>query len=195
MGQKTLYLVDGENLLLRFEESIKSGQIQAKGLIYSAGRYVWHPKITQQFLHDILRVSYYTTMVGDDSAINALTNDLHAILCRYTEFVERPNNSRQLIVPHVFKKEGRSTKTKSVDINITIDALRHANNRSVNSITLITGDGDYVPLVQELQRNGVNVTVMAFSNGLSEKLRQAPDDFLNLDEIFFASATSEKQKS
>ncbi len=87
--------------------------------------------------------------------------------------------------PHIFKKENRSQKTKSVDINITIDALRHTYNNSVDGIYLFSGDGDYLPLIKEIMRQGKQVTIGVFSKGFNSVLQYECDDFINLDQIFF----------
>jgi uncharacterized LabA/DUF88 family protein len=48
------------------------------------------------------------------------------------------------------------------------------------------GDSDYVPLVQEVMRQGVQVWVAALSSGLSSSLRHAADGFYDLDPVFFS---------
>lgn len=188
MSDRTIFLVDGENLLHRFEDTTRAGRIHDRNVIYSRDRYVWHPRITNHFAHNVLRVSYYTTAVGDEKALDTLASDLRTFKCHY--LIDATMNGACLLVPHVFKKEAKNTKTKSVDINITIDALRHAYNKTVDNITLISGDGDYIPLVQELHRSGVSVTLMAFSSGLNPRLKQLPDDFVDLDQFFFAPITA-----
>jgi len=48
---------------------------------------------------------------------------------------------------------------------------------------LVTGDGDYIPLVQYLQNTmGCRVEVIAFQESASGKLIEAADDFQNLSE-------------
>ena len=45
----------------------------------------------------------------------------------------------------------------------------------------MTGDGDYIPLIQEIMRQGKQVIVGALSNGLNPKLRVVADNFIDLD--------------
>ena len=67
------------------------------------------------------------------------------------------------------------------DVGITIDAIKLANNLDV--IVLVSGDGDYIPMVNYLQFNkGVRVEVMAFAESCSGKLIEEADDFTNLSE-------------
>jgi uncharacterized LabA/DUF88 family protein len=47
----------------------------------------------------------------------------------------------------------------------------------------VTGDGDYIPLIQYLQNTmGCRVEVIAFSESASGKLIEVVDDFTNLSE-------------
>lgn len=67
------------------------------------------------------------------------------------------------------------------DVGIAIDAIKLANNLDV--IVLVSGDGDYIPLVKYLQFNkGVRVEIMAFKESCSHKLIEEADDFVNLSE-------------
>ena len=67
------------------------------------------------------------------------------------------------------------------DVGITVDAIKMAGNMDV--IILVTGDGDYVPLVKYLQNTtGCLVEVIAFQKTASAKLVEEADDFINLSE-------------
>ena len=67
------------------------------------------------------------------------------------------------------------------DVGITVDAIKLAGHLDV--VVLVTGDGDYIPLVQYLQNTkGCRVEVIAFQESASGKLIEAADDFQNLSE-------------
>jgi len=67
------------------------------------------------------------------------------------------------------------------DVGITVDAIKLASHLDV--VVLVTGDGDYIPLVHYLQNTmGCRVEVIAFSESSSGKLIESADDFLNLSE-------------
>ncbi|MBI2038830.1 MAG: NYN domain-containing protein [Candidatus Niyogibacteria bacterium] len=68
------------------------------------------------------------------------------------------------------------------DVGLTIDAVRLAPR--VDTIVLVTGDGDFVPLVEYLKEGqfGIQVEVMAFGRSASAKLREHTDSFTDLDE-------------
>ncbi len=81
------------------------------------------------------------------------------------------------------------------DVGITIDAIKLANNLDV--IVLVSGDGDYIPLVNYLQYNrGVRVEVMAFVESCSSKLIEEADDFINLsdDKKFLIYSNKRKKR-
>lgn len=67
------------------------------------------------------------------------------------------------------------------DVGITVDAIKLAEKHDV--IILITGDGDYVPLVNYIKSNkGCLVEVMAFRQTASSMLVEESDDFVDLSE-------------
>ncbi len=67
------------------------------------------------------------------------------------------------------------------DVGLAVDAI--SASPKVDTVILITGDGDFVPLVEYLQRNaGCQVEVVSFGRSTSLRLREAGDDFLDLDE-------------
>ena len=67
------------------------------------------------------------------------------------------------------------------DVGISVDAIKLAEKLDV--VVLVTGDGDYIPLVNYLQNTkGCLVEVMAFRQTTSSKLIEEADDFTNLSE-------------
>lgn len=67
------------------------------------------------------------------------------------------------------------------DVGITMDAIKLADKLDV--IVLVSGDGDYLPLVSYLQNTkGCLVEIMAFRQTASSKLVEEADDFINLSE-------------
>jgi len=66
------------------------------------------------------------------------------------------------------------------DVGITVDAVRMSSG--VDVIVLVTGDGDFEPLVEYLKNKGKRVEVIAFERSASLKLKEAADEFINLEE-------------
>jgi uncharacterized LabA/DUF88 family protein len=66
------------------------------------------------------------------------------------------------------------------DVGLAVDAITAAPK--LDAIILVTGDGDFVPLVEYLQtHSGCQVEVVSFGRSTSLKLKEAADDFLDLD--------------
>jgi len=65
------------------------------------------------------------------------------------------------------------------DVGIVIDAVRMAP--SVDAIVLISGDGDFVSLVDYLKNQGKRVEAIAFGRSSSSKLKEAVDEFIDLE--------------
>jgi len=88
-------------------------------------------------------------------------------------------------------KMGIETKTKDLqvfaggakkadwDVGLAVDAITMASR--LDAIVIVSGDGDFVPLVEYLRRNfGAQVEVVSFGKSTSSKLREAADDLLDL---------------
>ncbi|GMU74051.1 MAG: hypothetical protein AMXMBFR44_2500 [Candidatus Campbellbacteria bacterium] len=91
------------------------------------------------------------------------------------------------------EKAGIETKTKDLqifaggqkkadwDVGLAIDAVKLAPK--LDGVILVSGDGDFIPLVKYLQVNeGCQVEVVSFGRSTSAKLIEAADHFTDLDE-------------
>jgi uncharacterized LabA/DUF88 family protein len=88
------------------------------------------------------------------------------------------------------EKLGIETKTKDLqifaggskkadwDVGLAVDAIKMSAR--LDSVVIISGDGDFIPLVEYLQTIGVQVEVVSFGKSTSGKLREAVDDFVDL---------------
>jgi uncharacterized LabA/DUF88 family protein len=66
------------------------------------------------------------------------------------------------------------------DIGIAMDMIEMAPR--LDTLVLVSGDGDFVPLVEHLKRAlGCRVEVIAFGKSASGKLREAADKFTDID--------------
>ncbi len=65
------------------------------------------------------------------------------------------------------------------DVGIVIDAIRTSPGLDV--IVLVSGDGDFIALVEYLKNQGKRVEVMAFGRTTSLKLKETADEFVDLD--------------
>jgi uncharacterized protein (TIGR00288 family) len=64
------------------------------------------------------------------------------------------------------------------DVGLSVDAIKMAPNLDV--IVLVSGDGDYIPLIEYLQYHGRIAEVVAFGGTTSSKLKEVADDFVDL---------------
>lgn len=65
------------------------------------------------------------------------------------------------------------------DVGISIDAVRIAP--SVDTICLASGDGDFLQLVNFLKNQGKRVEIIAFGRSTSSELKEAADEFIDLE--------------
>lgn len=64
------------------------------------------------------------------------------------------------------------------DVGMVVDAIRLSPKLDV--VVLVSGDGDFIPLVEYLQNMGVQTEVIAFRESASSKLIEETDDFVDL---------------
>jgi len=114
-------------------------------------------------------------------------------LIRATAYVIRTETEEGMPFFEALSQQGFEVKMKDLqifaggakkadwDVGIAVDAIKLADK--LDAIILITGDGDYLPLVDYLQNTkGCLVEVAAFRQTASSKLIEEADDFLNLSE-------------
>lgn len=67
------------------------------------------------------------------------------------------------------------------DVGLAVDAIKMAPK--LNAVIIVSGDGDFVPLVEYLKTNeGCQVEIVSFGKSTSAKLIEAADHFTDLDE-------------
>ena len=71
------------------------------------------------------------------------------------------------------------TKKGDWDVGLAIDAVRLSPK--ADAVILISGDGDFIPLVEYLKAQGNQIEVMGFGRTTSTTLKELADDFLDLD--------------
>lgn len=88
-------------------------------------------------------------------------------------------------------KMGIETKTKDLqvfaggakkgdwDVGLAVDAIKMAPR--LDAIIIISGDGDFVPLVEYLQTM-TQVEVVSFAKSTSGRLKEVADDFIDLSQ-------------
>jgi uncharacterized LabA/DUF88 family protein len=181
---------DGENLVFRFQEMLAAGRRAHPEVVHSPDCYAWSSRIVWDEHYPefqlVSRIHYYTSVAGDESRVAEVRNRLSQI--EYICFPDATNRGvvhRAQLVPVVFKKPAQSRKTRNVDIQIVIDVMRCAHSDQFEQIYILSGDGDYLPLVKEVAHLGKQVRLSAFSSGLHSELRNNVDRFTLLDSAYF----------
>lgn len=119
--------------------------------------------------------------VGDRKLIRAVAYGIKTLEGQEEKFFE------------ALEKQGFEVKTKDLqifpggakkgdwDVGIAVDAIKMS--KSLDAIVLVSGDGDYIPLVKYIQSTtGCRVEGVAFKESTSNKLIEELDDFTNLSE-------------
>ncbi len=68
------------------------------------------------------------------------------------------------------------------DVGIVIDAIKTAP--TVDVIVLVSGDGDFISLVEYLKNQGKKVEVVALKRSSSSKLIEVADEFIDLEDDY-----------
>jgi uncharacterized LabA/DUF88 family protein len=178
---EAILFVDGENLTARFQAMLEAGRQPEAHVERESDWFVWSASMTRFAPIHFIRVIYYTSVVGDDDAIQAANRRIADT--RFKCVVGAVAYEAQLI-PRVFKKAAKTHRTRLVDINITVDVMNYASSGAVNTIVLASGDGDYLPVIQSAMQMGKNVYVLALSSGCNPILRTSVDRFVDLDQFF-----------
>ena len=66
------------------------------------------------------------------------------------------------------------------DVGLAIDAIKMSSKLDVTVI--VSGDGDFIPLIEYLQMQGQQVEVIAFAESSSKAMREKVDAFTDLSE-------------
>ena len=126
---------------------------------------------------DLLRAFYYTAIIEDQeySSVRPLIdwlgyNGYTVVTKAIKEFVDA---------------NGRRKLKGNMDIELAVGAMELADH--IDQMVLFSGDGDFRPLVEAVQRRGVRVTVVSTISSqpsmIADELRRQADVFVDLVEF------------
>lgn len=160
-GNKIAVFIDGANL---YSTTKTLGfDIDFKKLLTEIGTHGY-----------LVRAYYYTAFIEDQefTSIRPLIDWLD-----YNGYTVVSKPTKEYV-----DGSGRRKFKGNMDVELTIDALEIASK--VDQIYLFSGDGDFRPLVEALQRQGCRVTVASSVSTqppmISDDLRRQADEFLDL---------------
>ena len=97
-----------------------------------------------------------------------------------SEFFEAVHNAGFEVKEKMLQTFYGGAKKGDWDVGIAMDAIRLGNK--VDSIILVSGDGDFRPVVNYLQQSsGCLVEVAAFKKTANKELIEMADDFFNIE--------------
>ena len=103
------------------------------------------------------------------------------------KFIEVLRRNGYEVRKRVVGERNDSTNRGDWNIGITLDAVSLASK--IDVAILVTGDGDFVPLVERLAIDGVRVEIASFRETTSSELFHAADQMHFLDERVLLSGT------
>ena len=135
--------------------------------------------LRQEFVNrgKLLRAIYYTALVENDdySPIRPLADWLN-----YNGFTMVSKAAKEFT-----DSQGHKKIKGNMDVEITVDALELAPH--VDHIVLFSGDGDFRPMIESVQRQGVRVSVVSTIRSqppmIADELRRQCDNFIDLDDL------------
>lgn len=189
MLAKTLVFIDGENLALRYKEMLANGRVPRPDNVWVEDSFIWNQRVLEDHIWDIKRLSYYTSVVGDDPLVRKVREKIGrtGFKCLTDRSTIGSSYRTGQIVPFVRKKSSRSRKESICDIAIAVDVMRACYRDHADTIWIFSGDGDFAALVNEVLHSGKCAYLSAFSSGLNDELPFKVDEFLPLDQHFFLS--------
>jgi uncharacterized LabA/DUF88 family protein len=155
-----------------FKEQRVGVLVDIQNLYYSA-KVIYKKKVD---FGQVLR-----TAAGDRKLIRAIAYGIKTLEGQEEKFFE------------ALGKLGYEVKTKDLqifpggakkgdwDVGIAVDAIKMS--KTLDAIVLVSGDGDYIPLVKYIQSTtGCRVEGIAFQESTSNKLIEELDSFTNLSD-------------
>ncbi|MCY4461540.1 MAG: NYN domain-containing protein [Albidovulum sp.] len=151
--------------------------------LYSASRSLGfdidYKKLREEFMRrgKLLRAFYYTALIESDdySPIRPLVDWLN-----YNGFTMITKSAREYT-----DAMGRRKIKANLDIELAVDAMEISDH--IDHIVLFSGDGDFKPLVEALQRRGVRVSVASTIRSsppmVADELRRQADNFIELADL------------
>jgi len=165
-------LINLKNIMAQFKEQRVGMLVDIQNLYYSA-KVLYKKKVN---FGQLLKAG-----AGERKLIRAIAYGIKTLEGQEEKFFD------------ALAKQGFEVKTKDLqifpggakkgdwDVGIAVDAIKMS--KSLDAIILVSGDGDYIPVVEYIQNTtGCRVEVMAFNESASAKLIEKVDDFIDISE-------------
>jgi uncharacterized LabA/DUF88 family protein len=132
----------------------------------------------------------YGSRVNFNELLKLATQDRQIV--RALVYVVKSDTDEERSFFDALEKSGLELKVKDLqifaggakkadwDVGIAVDVISMAKQLDV--VVLVTGDGDFVPLVDYLQHNGLIVEAVSFGRSTSLRLKETVNNYYDLDE-------------
>jgi uncharacterized LabA/DUF88 family protein len=164
--ERVAIFIDGSNLYNGMRENLQNTRVNMSEFIEQLRRE-----------RPLFRTYYYNATLTDD-----YDEDLRDGQQRFFESLRR--------IPYVTVRLGRlhrrqdgSLVEKGIDVALAVEALSLAYQDAYDSALLVSGDGDYVELVESIKRTGKHVECAMFKNQSAGILLEYVDIFQPLDDL------------
>src|SRR5712691_1228238 len=118
------------------------------------------------------------TLIYDAAEEGATTNAVG-------QWLERHDREAEVQVRRgtVAGGHARSKRQKGVDVQLAVDALQQAQRGTFDVALLLSGDGDFVPVIEAVRESGHLACVCGFESTMASELRRVADrvNFLSED--------------
>lgn len=165
MHERVAIFIDGSNLYNGMRENLRSTRVNLAELIRQLARE-----------RALVRCYYYNAPLTDD-----YDEDLRDGQQRFFESLRR--------IPYVTVRLGRLHRRpdgalveKGIDVAIAVESLSLGHQNGYDVCVLVSGDGDYVELLEAIKRLGKHVEVAMFKDQSAGVLLEHADVFRPLDE-------------
>lgn len=164
--QRTAVFIDGSNLYNGMRDNLSSTRVNLSELV-------------KQLLkgRNLFRIYYYNAPLTEDYEI-----ELREGQGRFFESLRR--------IPYVTVRLGRLHRRhdgtlveKGIDVAIAVESLSLAFDNAYDTALLVSGDGDYVELVEAIKRRGKHVECAMFRNQSAGVLLEYVDVFHPMDDL------------
>jgi len=166
LRERIAIFIDGSNLYNGMRENLNNTRVNLHELITQLRRD-----------RHLVRTYYYNAPLTEDYG-EELREGQH----RFFESLRR--------IPYVTVRLGRlhrrqdgSLVEKGIDVAIAVESLSLAYDDAYDTALLVSGDGDYVELVEAIKRRGKHVECAMFRNQSAGILQEYADIFRPLDEL------------
>jgi uncharacterized LabA/DUF88 family protein len=163
-AEKTALFIDGANLYATTK---------------SLGFDIDYKRLLKEFQSrgNLLRAFYYTALIEDQeySSIRPLLDWLD-----YNGYTVVTKPAKEFT-----DAMGRRKIKGNMDLELAVDVMELADH--LDHVVLFSGDGDFRPVVESIQRKGVRVTVISTISTqppmIADELRRQADVFIDLQEL------------